>query len=218
METIHLISVREASSKDLHACGAKLAVRVAGQSFFTGDQAFTKAAEVAQLVTALKGVGLAEEQVHLRNVSLQVDSGLLTKSSSAAYDLLIDCPNSGSLGPIMAAISSQKNAKLYSIAWKYENLDQAKHEVMQAAIETAKRAAQLVAESLGVALLGVHKLTYEVSGLDDMLRLRSESRDEYRKARACASSLTEFGLSHTTQLVVSVSADFMVERFAASAA
>ncbi|WP_339748955.1 SIMPL domain-containing protein [uncultured Rubinisphaera sp.] len=213
MDTLHLITVCETSASDVNASAAKLAVRIAGQSFFTGNEAFKKAAEVASLVSVLKELGISEDDIHLLNVSTEVESGILTKTSSATYHLLINCQSIDLLGRVLAAISSQKNSKLAAISWQYPDLEKTKRDLVQNAVRAAKDAARAVADSLAVPLLGVHKLSYDISGLDTELRVPEVSGFAMRRSKAMATPLDSLDLSHSTTIVVTVTAEFMVDTF-----
>lgn len=213
MDSLHIITVRETASSDVTASGAKLAVRIAGQSFFTGAEAFRKAAEVANLSSALKELGLSEGDIQLLNVSMEVESGLLTKSSSATYHLLVTCKSIELLGRVLSTISSQRNSKLAAISWQYTDIEITKRDLTQAAVRAAKESARAVAESLGVPLLGVHKLSYDLSGLDTELCVPDMSGYAVRRRKAMTAPLDSLDLSHTTTLAVTVTADFMVDTF-----
>ncbi len=213
MDTLHLIAVRETASSDVNASGATLAVRIAGQSFFTGNEAFKKAAEVANLVSALKELGLSEDDVHLLNVSTEVESGILTKTSSATYHLRVNCQSIELLGRVLAAISSQKNSRLAAISWQYPDLARTTRDLIQTAVHAAKDAARAVADSLAVPLLGVHKLSYDISGLDTELRVPEVSGYAMRRSKARTTALDSLDLAHATTIAVTVTAEFMVDTF-----
>lgn len=218
MEPLNLITVREAATRELTASGARLVVRISGQSFFAGSQAFKKAAEVAACVAAVTKCGLSEDDVRLLNVSTETESGFLTKSSSATYHLQINCDSIELLGAVLAAVSSQKNSRIVAVAWRYPDLDQSKHEVLQEAVRAARSAATAIADSLAVSLLGVHKLSYNIAGLDTETRLPQPAAYASREAmglkeQRAAEALQSLSLSHTTRLAVTVSAEFIVGTF-----
>ena len=213
MDERHLVTVRESASLDVMASGARLVVRIGGQSFVTGSEAFKKAAEVAKLVADLKEVGLGEDDIQLESVSTEVESGLLLKTSSATYHLRIDCKSLDLLGRVLSAISSQKNARVFEIAWQYPDLNTTKKQLLRSAVQAAKETARTIADSLAVKLLGVHKLGYEVTGLGTDVRL-SEPRGFGGRARKTkAMALDHLDLSHTTTLKIAVQAEFMVDTF-----
>lgn len=213
MDTLNLISVSETAKRDLTATGARLAVRISGQAFFTGTQAFKKAAEVAACIASLAECGIAEADVRLLNVVAEVESGFLTKSSSATYDLGIKCRSIEILAPVIGAISSQKNAKIFSIAWDYPDLAKTQKDVLQQAVRAAIASAKAIADALNVSVLGVHKLSYDISGLDTELRTPVVSKFARTRAlKAADTELSAGGLifSHTTEIAVTVQADFLV--------
>ncbi len=220
MDQLHLITVREAAETQLPATGAQLAVRIAGQSLVTGGEAFKKAAEVANLLADLKACGLSDEYVKLLSVSVEVEHGLLVKSSSAAYLLSIECPAIESLGKVLSAVSGQKNAQIVSLAWKYHDLAKAKQGVIQSAVKAANESAMGIAQALSAQLTGVHKLSYDISGLDNELHFPAAGLKQYRgieRRKAIIAPLENLGLSHVCNLKVTVNAEFTVAPFAAEA-
>jgi uncharacterized protein YggE len=216
MDTLHLINVQESATTTLYASGAKLNVCIKGQSFFTGGEAFKKAIEVANCVAELKQCGLSDDDIQLLNVSTEVESGMLTKSSKANYHLLVNCNSIDLLGCILTAIASQKNAKMTAIVWKYSNLEQTKYDLLQLAVANTKNVAQSIADSLAVTLVGVHKLSYKVSGLDMEMRIPEASSNfmdtEVMRSRR-SEALDNLNFSHTTKAVLTVTAEFMVDTF-----
>ncbi|WP_425397007.1 SIMPL domain-containing protein [Aeoliella sp.] len=212
MAELNLISVSESSSRELTADGAEIVVRIAGQSFFTGQQAFEKAKEVADCTAALTQLGLAEDAISLLSVLTEVETGLLTKSSSAIYHLMVKLTDFELLGPVLAAISAQKNALVESVDWQYSELECIKREVLHQAVKKAKSSAEQIAEALSATLAGVHRLSYKVSGLETEPSRLSDLRAFGRaKARQFAESdLAQMSLSHKTRLTVSTSAEFLV--------
>jgi uncharacterized protein YggE len=214
MDTLHLITVREIATADVQASRAKLAVRIAGQSFFTGSEAFKKAAEVANCVSSLKDCGIPEDDIHLLNVSTEVESGILLKSSSATYHLLVECKSIDLLGRVLTTISSQKNSKIAAISWHYPDIENTKLDLIRKAVRAAKDAARDVADSLAVSLVGVHKLSYEISGLDTELRVPEVSAYTARaRTKANATALDSLDLSHTNTVAAAVTAEFIVDTF-----
>ena len=217
MDALNLISVSEISTRELSATGARLVVRISGQSFFTGVQAFKKAAEVAACIASLAVCGIPEDDIRLLNVSAEVESGFLTKSSSAIYDLEVKCRSIDSLAPVIAAISSQKNSKISSVAWDYPDLGKTQKDVLQDAVRAAHSSATAIAAALNTSVLGVHKLSYDVAGLDTELQVpgrraaRGRAAMEFKAGMAELSSGLTF--SHTTQIAVTVKADFLVGTF-----
>lgn len=217
MDTLHLITVREFASREIQATGARVGVRIAGDSLFTGSEAMKKAVEVAKLVAALKECGIGEDQIQLVNVSIGVDSGVFSKSSSASYDLIIECRSLDLLGHVVAAISSRKSAQITAISWNYPELEKARRELIQEAVRAAKNGATTVAEALAIPLLGVHTLSYEVSGLLDtelhIPRTQERASGIREFKRGLADVFNTLDLSHTTTFTVIAKAEFLVGKF-----
>jgi len=159
------IKVSALQREEISANRADLFVTVRGSSLFSGDQAMKKAKEVSQLVEALTSpalsgaerVGLNPEAIHLQGVHIESSSGAMLKSSSATYRLKVECEKLDQLADILDIISSQKNASLERMAWKY-NEDEARERGLMTALEKAKSKAEKVAASMGVKLLGVYDL------------------------------------------------------------
>ena len=144
MEALNYISVAESAQREITATGARLAVRISGQSFFTGREAFKKAVEVSECVAGLSSCGIAEDKIQIKNVFAQVGSGFLTKSSSATYDLEVLCESLELLGPAVATIASLKNSEIVSMAWNYSDVDKIKREILQEAVRSAHASANAI--------------------------------------------------------------------------
>jgi len=151
------IKVSATHKEEISATHANLHMTVKGSSVVSGDQAMKKAKEVNSLVEALTTFGLSPEAVHLQGVHIEVSSGTLLKSSSAMYRLKIRCEKLDQLADLLDIISSQKNASLERIEWKYSE-EAAREQALDIALTRAKSKAEKVAKSLGVKLLGVYDL------------------------------------------------------------
>lgn len=212
----HLIVVNETAERRIHASGAELTVCISGQSFFTGNEAFQKAAEVGRCVEAIKACGLQQDDVSIQNVSTEVESGILTKSSSATYHLCVRCKSLECLGPVLAAVAAQKNTKLAQVSWTFDALSDIKRDLLKAAVKKAKATAQLIVESLSTQCSALHKLAYDFRGLDD--HGYAADLSEYdgtikRRRAARATDLQQLNLAHETKLLVVVAAEFVVAPF-----
>lgn len=149
------IKVASSHKEEISANRADLFVTVRGSSLVSGDAAMKKAKEVNQLVEALTSLGLSPESIHLQGVHIETSTGTLLKASSATYRLRIQCEKLDQLPELLDIISSQKNALLERIEWKYPE-EAARERGMETALAKAKVKAAKVASSLGVKLLGVY--------------------------------------------------------------
>ncbi len=149
------IKISTSHKEELSAAYADLHVTVRGSSIVSGNEAMKKAKEVTLLVEAMSRIGVKEEAVTLQGVHIEGTGGALLKSSSAAYRLKIRCEKLAGLAEMLDVISSQKNAALERIEWKY-NEEEARERGLNAALEKAKIKAQKVTAALNVKLLGVY--------------------------------------------------------------
>ncbi|MFN8383570.1 MAG: SIMPL domain-containing protein [Anaerolineales bacterium] len=149
------IKITASHKEDISATHADLHVTVKGSSIISGAEAMKKAKEVTLLLEAMSRLGIKDEAFSLQGVHIEGASGMLLKSSSAAYRLKIRCEDLNQLAEMLDVISSQKNAALERIEWKYDE-EEARERGLTAAMEKAKDKAQKVAASLNVKLLGVY--------------------------------------------------------------
>lgn len=149
------IKISASHREEIFASHADLFVTVKGSSVVSGSEAMKKAKEVNQLVEALTSFGLSPEALHLQGVHIETSSGTFLKSSSATYRLRIRCDKLDQLAELLDIISSQKNATLERLDWKYPE-ESARERALEAAIAKAKVKAEKVGATLGVKLLGVY--------------------------------------------------------------
>jgi uncharacterized protein YggE len=195
--------------EEIPATHADFHVTVKGSSFVSGNEAMKKAKEVNQLVEALISWGIKDEAITLQGVHVEATSGTLLKSSSAIYQLKISCGKLEQLADLLSIITSQKNATLEYIDWKYEE-DAARERVLEQAIAKAKAKAQKVSDALGVSLLGIYN--FHEDNLSD-----GEGLAEYgiapQKLRALgASASTDLGMDihHDKTIRINVNVEYRV--------
>jgi uncharacterized protein YggE len=157
-DTIHISAFRR---EEAPASYADLFVTVKGSSVVSGDQAMKKAREVSALVDELVRFGIPANDIHLQGVQVETSSGTLLKSSSATYRLRVRCQKLDQIAEILDIISSQKNARLETINWRYHE-EAIFERCLESAIAAAKAKAEKVAAALGVKLLGVYNFTENV--------------------------------------------------------
>jgi uncharacterized protein YggE len=143
---------------------ADLRVTVAGSSLVTGTQALEKAREVALLVQALAAVGVPQSDIHLENVTAGTSTGTLLKSSQATYRLRVRCTDLSRLADVLGAVTAQKNVEMGALQWDYPDDEAMREEWLRLCITRANRKAALIAECLGVRLLGVRSFTERIAG------------------------------------------------------
>ena len=160
-DTIHIMASHR---EEIFATHADLFVTVRGSSVVSGNEAMKKAKEVSALVDELTRAGVAAEDIHLQGVHVETSSGAILKSSSATYRLRVRCGKVEKLPELLDIVSSQRNAALERIGWKYAE-EESRARGLQSAMEAAKSKAEKVAASLGVKLLGV--FTFSENAFDE---------------------------------------------------
>lgn len=207
------IKISASHKEEIYADRADLFVNVKGSSLVSGDQAMKKAKEVSQLVEALEQAGVKEEAIHLQGVHIETSSGALLKSSSATYRLKVQCEKLDQLADLLDIISSQKNATLERIQWKYPE-ETAREQAMETALGKAKVKAEKIANSLGVKLLGVYDFI-ENTFDEEMPFPQFAMQSAPKAARAMTASEPSLGMDiqHSKTVIVSVDIWYRVSAF-----
>ena len=190
------ISIME--KEEISATHADLHVTIKGTSLVSGSEAMKKAKEVNQLVEALTSLGLKSEAFFLQGVHLEQAGGALLKSSSAVYRLKIRCEDLEKLSAILDGISAQKNATLERIEWRYDD-EETRQQLLNRALENAKKKAQQVADTLRVKLIGVYDFL-ETPMDDEAPRFQAQSAPVFRGAPAPAEQGLGMDIQHTKTL------------------
>jgi len=209
------LRVQETRREEVAADRADLHVTIEGASLVTGQQALHKAREVATLVQALTEYGLSQSDVYLQGVSADTAAGLLgSKASTARYRLRVHCARLETLADLIGIVTSQKNATLNLLTWGYPDDDEDRRDGwLRACVARANAKAALIADALGVRLLGVHSFSEKYG--DGETPLRAAAPAGMERSRMARVSAEELGLevSHTKTLTVSVDVEYLVSGF-----
>ncbi len=146
------LEVIEDWNVEIPATSARLNIRVSGSKLFTGKAALAQAVELRRLSESLRNHGLEENAISLTSVQVSVSSGLLGRSSAAAYQLRVKCADISKLPSLLDAVSEQKSCVLQNIEWEYEGNNGPRIQAEQTALLDARARANQLAESLGVQL------------------------------------------------------------------
>jgi uncharacterized protein YggE len=216
-DVIHI----EADAEDeLPADGADLYVSLPGSSVVTGQAALKQAREVAAFAAELDQVGITEDSIVVHAAHVQVQAGLLTKSSSALFELRVRCQKVEQVADVLGALGKRKEAKLQRIEWRYAKLPGLRMKLLERCLTQAREKAELVAKLLGVRILGVrdfHEGATDETRPPEYDRAAKLSRSRAPGASAggppeMAALADELGLSvsHTTKVKVTIQATFLV--------
>jgi uncharacterized protein YggE len=185
------IKISTNHKEEILATHADLFVTVKGSSVISGNEAMKKAKEVSQLVDELTRFGIPAENIHLQGVRAETSSGALLKSSSAIYRLRVRCDALDQIADLLDIITSQKNAALERIDWKYPE-EEARERGLESALAKAKSKADKVAASLGVKLLGVYD--FIENSFDEEAPMMFQPQAAMMKSRAPAPAEPSLGM------------------------
>jgi uncharacterized protein YggE len=145
------IEVVETAWAEIAPTAAYIHVVLTSDRFFSGRAALEKAEELRRLCGALASADIPESRVALEGASLDVSSGLFTKSSSVTYRLRIHLVDLELLAPALDVIANAKKATLSHVEWDYTNAP-ANDAILAQAAKRASSKARTLAEALGVTL------------------------------------------------------------------
>ncbi len=152
------IAINSKIERKVYASSADMYVDIKGESFFSGRAALKKAREVRDLVAALAEVGIGESRIQVLGMRADVSTGILSKSSSVIYRLLLEVPSLEMLTDAFGVVTSRKNATLTKIEWQYDGLEQLHDQMLKEALQRAQQQAALICRELRHRNLGIHKL------------------------------------------------------------
>ena len=206
------IKISTSHREEILASHADLYVTVKGSSVVSGNEAMKKAKEVSQLVDELTRFGIPAGNIHLQGVRVETSSGALLKSSSASYRLRIRCDALDQIAELLDIITSQKNAALDRLDWKYPE-DEARERGLESALAKAKSKADKIAASLGVKLLGVYD--FIENSFDEEPPIMFQPQAMMMKSRAPAPAEPSLGMDvqHSKMINVNVEIWYRVSAF-----
>lgn len=152
-QELPLLRVSETASTDVTAERARVHVRLMADRFFSGRAALEKAAELRRFARGLDELGLDRAALTLSGVSMDVSTGIFTRSSSVSYELRVDLSDMEHLGPLIDLVARSDRATLSFIEWTYP--ESPPLDALRACAERAAAQADVLARALGATLDGV---------------------------------------------------------------
>ena len=207
------IKISASHREEILASHADLFVTVKGSSVVSGNEAMKKAKEVSQLVDELTRFGISTENIHLQGVHVETSSGALLKSSSASYRLRVRCEQLGQIADLLDIITSQKNAALERIDWKYPE-EEARERGLESALAKAKSKADKVAAALGVKLLGVYDFLENSFDEEAPIMFQAQAMMKSRSSAPLAEPSLDMDVQHGKTIHVNVEVWYRVSGFA----
>jgi hypothetical protein len=161
MDKTGIINVNVVLERKIYASSADLYVEKKGTSSVSKSTPLIRAHEVQDLVAALSEVGIEESAIQVVGISTEIASGVITKSTSAVYRLLIEIHVLDKLVDAFGTITRMKNATLTLLGWHYTGLDEIHDEMLGQALQIAEQRAAIICRELRHRKQGVHNLKEE---------------------------------------------------------
>jgi len=137
------------AERELEADGAKLVLRIEGETAFFGNAALSRSREVAALVAALTAQGVLEADLRVLGVTLAAQSGALGRSSRVSFTLEVSVRDLERLPEHLGTVSSAKNIELLRLEWVYSGEDALGQTLLTEATRQAQTRAQVMADAGG---------------------------------------------------------------------
>jgi uncharacterized protein YggE len=158
-----ILHVTEDAFGEIAPTSAMLHVLLTSDRFFSGRAALERAEEIKRLVVSLMARGIPDDAVALEGASLDVSSGLFTKSSSVTYRLRVHVRDVDRVGDALDAVADCKKATLTNLTWDYAGAS-AGTKLLEECAARAMARAKALAGALGVAIEGVHAVREQEIG------------------------------------------------------
>jgi hypothetical protein len=190
--TPSLLHVTEQAHGELRPRAATLHVTLTAVRFFSGGAALAKSEELRKLVDVLAACGVGESAVSLAGASLDVSTGLFSRSSSVTYRVRVHVTELDLLASVLEAISSAKQATLERIVWDHGH-DGTELLLADCAARAAAKARRLAA-ALGATLAGIHEVHEEQLGATPAVHTVDDA--EVRMARVVHAARARSSIDH----------------------
>jgi len=161
---IPLLHVCEQAWAEARAKAAAVHVTLTASKLFSGRAALTKSEELRRLVAALREHGIPEDAISIEGASLDVSTGLFSRSSSVTYRVRIQVANLDLIAAVLETVAEAKQATLTHITWDHTG-STTESLLAECAARAAAKAKRLAA-SLGIVLGAAHEVREEEHGTD----------------------------------------------------
>ena len=157
-----LIHVCDQAWGSVRPRAATVHITLTGSKLFSDRSALTKSEELRRLVDALRERGLPNDAVGLEGATLDVSTGLFTRSSSVTYRVSVRLADLERLPAVLETVAGAKQATLTHIQWDYAG--GASDELLAQCAARAVAKAKHLAAQLGVAIGALHEVQEEELG------------------------------------------------------
>jgi hypothetical protein len=141
---------------------ATVHITLTGSKLFSDRSALTKSEELRRLVDTLRERGLPNDAIGLEGATLDVSTGLFTRSSSVTYRVSVRITDLEKLPTVLETVAEAKQATLTHIQWDYAG--GASDELIAQCATRAVEKAKHLATTLGITLGALHEVHEEAIG------------------------------------------------------
>lgn len=153
--------VAEEAWEDVRPTAAILRVALTADRFFSDRAVLEKAEELRRLVAALNARGIPAEAVSLEGATLDVSSGLFTRSSSVTYRVRILVKDVERVVDVIDAVAESKRATLTGVEWDYRSASRAPSPMLGECAARALAKARALAAALSVEVVRIRTVREE---------------------------------------------------------
>ncbi len=153
--------VAEEAWEDVRPTAAILRVALTADRFFSDRAVLEKAEELRRLVTSLSARGVPADAVSLEGATLDVASGLFTRSSSVTYRVRILVKDVERVADVIDAIAESKRATLSGVEWEYRSASRAPSPMLGECAARALAKAHALAAALSVKVVRIRSVREE---------------------------------------------------------
>lgn len=211
--TLALIEAVDSAKADILPTSASVHITLTGDKFFSGSAAFSKAEELRKLAEALESRGIPKTALSLSGATVDVSSGVFTKSSSVTYRVRVLVEDPELLASVLDVVSEAKKALLTRLDWNYDDHGAEERQLLRTAGERAALKARVLAESVGGKLGALHSVREERSA-DAPREVAYGVAPAAMRMRASGSIAEELGgleLAPKRQVTVRVAVAYLIE-------
>jgi hypothetical protein len=158
---VSLLQVSEQQWGEISPRAAYVHVTLTASKLFSGRSALEKAEELRQLANELEARDLPKGSLALEGVSLDVSTGLFSRSSSVTYRVRIHVEDVDRLSDVLDVVAAAPKATLSHLTWDYSGPAPVNAALLAECARLAAAKANALAEALGVVLDGAHSVREE---------------------------------------------------------
>ncbi|HEY4182093.1 MAG TPA: SIMPL domain-containing protein [Kofleriaceae bacterium] len=158
--SLSVLHASELVTGHVRAAAATLHVTLSATKFFSGSAALSKSEELRALADALRRIGLPADAFTLNGATLDVSTGLFSRSSSVTYRAQIRIVDIDMLANVLELVADAKQARLTHVSWDYPTT--APSALVTEAATRAAGKAKLLAAALGAELGALHEVRDDV--------------------------------------------------------